>query len=195
MDLLYDCVCGLDVHKATVVACVRRVTSGGKIRQEVRTFGTMTGDILDLSDWLHRSEVSHVAMESTGAYWKPIHNILDGQFRLLLVNARHIKQVPGRKTDVKDCQWIAQLLQCGLLRSSFVPPRPIRELRDLTRHRATLVQEKVSVGNRIHKVLEDANIKLASVAADALGASGRAMIESIIRGEEDPQCLGPWQRD
>lgn len=194
MDALYDCVCGLDVHKKTVVACVRRIKPGAKIGHEVRTFGTMSGDLLGLSDWLTSERVTHVAMESTGVFWKPIYNLLEGQFELLLVNAQHIKQVPGRKTDVKDCQWIAQLLQCGLLRSSFVPPRPIRELRDLTRHRATLVQEKVSVGNRIQKVLEDANVKLASVATDTLGVSGRAMIKAIIDGEEDPNLLADLAR-
>ena len=142
MDILYRCCAGLDVHKQTVVACVRRIDAAGAVHQEVRTFETMTCNLLALSDWLAEQEVTQVAMESTGVYWKPVFNILEGRFAVLLVNAQHIKQVPGRKTDVKDCQWIAQLLQHGLLRASFVPPAPIRELRDLTRQRAQLVGEK-----------------------------------------------------
>ena len=161
METIYPCCAGLDVHKKTVVACVRRVEPAGRAREEVRTFGTMTADLLALADWLAEHGVTHVAMESTGVYWKPVFNLLEGRFEVLLVNAQHIKQVPGRKTDVKDCQWIAQLLQHGLLRASFVPPKPIRELRDLTRQRTQLVAEKAAVANRIQKVLEDANIKLA----------------------------------
>jgi transposase len=194
MDVLYERVCGLDVHKLTVVACVRCLTTRGKVEQAVRTFGTTTAELLALSDWLQGAAVSHVAMESTGVFWKPIYNILEGRFKLLLVNAQHIKQVPGRKTDVADSQWIAQLLQCGLLRGSFVPPQPIRELRDLVRHRATLVQQKGSVGNRIQKVLEDANIKLASVASDVLGVSGRAMIKALLAGEQDAATLADLAR-
>src|SRR5205823_1479077 len=179
----------LDVHKKTVVVCVRRVEANGKVHKEVRTFGTMTADLLKLADWLAQEGVTHLAMESTGVYWKPIWNILEGQFQMLLVNARHIKQVPGRKTDVKDAEWIAQLLQHGLLAPSLVPPPPIRELRDLTRQRAQLVADKAAVANRIHKTLEDANIKLAGVATDVLGASGRAMIARLIQGETDPGRL------
>jgi transposase len=194
MDILYRCCAGLDVHKKTVVACVRRIDGAGPARQEIRTFGTMTCDLLALSDWLAEQGVEQVAMESTGVYWKPVFNILEGRFAVMLVNAQHIKQVPGRKTDVKDCAWIAQLLQHGLLRASFVPPAPIRELRDLTRQRAQLVAEKATAANRIQKVLEDANIKLASVATDVLGVSGRDMLEAIIAGEEDAEKLADKAR-
>lgn len=190
MQAIYPCVSGLDVHKKTVVACVRRIDDHGQVHKEVRTFGTMTRDILALADWLTCEGVSHVAMESTGVYWKPIYHLLEGRFQeILLVNAQHIKHVPGRKTDVKDCEWIAQLLQCGLLRGSFVPPPGIRDLRELTRQRSQLVGERASVANRIQKVLEDANIKLASVATDVLGMSGRAMLQALIAGQEDPEAL------
>ena len=172
MDILYACCAGLDVHKVTVVACVRRIVGGGKVHKEVRTFETTTRDLLALGDWLLAEGVTHVAMESTGVYWKPVFNILEGQVEVILVNAQHIKQVPGRKTDVKDCEWIAQLLQVGLLRASFVPPAPIRDVRELTRQRTQLLGEKTAAANRIQKVLEDANIKLASVATDVLGVSG-----------------------
>ena len=190
MDAIYPCVAGLDVHKQTVVACVRRLDSRGRVSKQVKTFGTMTRDLLELGDWLSRQGVTHVAMESTGVYWKPVFHLLEGRFtEILLVNAQSIKNVPGRKTDVKDCEWIAQLLQCGLLRGSFVPPVAIRQLRDLTRQRSQLVADRARVANRIQKVLEDANIKLASVATDILGVSGRAMLEAMIRGESDPKVL------
>src|SRR5215217_7149084 len=149
MDILHCCCAGLDVHKEIVVACVRRLV-GGKVRQEVRTFRTETNQLLALTDWLTDEQVTHVAMESTGVYWKPIWDLFEGLFELLLVNAEHIKKVPGRKTDVKDAEWIAQLLQHGLLTPSFIPPPPIRRLRDLTRQRAQLVADKASVANRIH---------------------------------------------
>ena len=193
MDTLYPCCAGLDIHKETVVACVRKA-SGGKVQQEVRTFRTETSGLLALADWLTDEQVTHAAMESTGVYWKPVWNILESVLELLLVNAEHIKQVPGRKTDVKDCQWIAQLLQCGLLKASFVPQRPVRDLRDLTRQRVQLVRQKVQVGNRIQKTLEDANIKLASVASDVLGKSGRDMLRAIIGGEGDPVVLAELAR-
>jgi len=190
MQAIYPCVAGLDVHKKTVVACVRRLDGRGRISKQVKTFGTMTRDLLELGDWLTRHGVTHVAMESTGVYWKPVFYLLEGRFtELLLVNAQHIKNVPGRKTDVKDCEWIAQLLQCGLLRGSFIPPREIRQLRDLTRQRSQLVADRARVANRIQKVLEDANIKLASVATDVLGVSGRAMLKAMIQGEKDPELL------
>ena len=185
MEPIYTSCCGLDVHKKNIQACVRRIGKDGKIQQEVRPFGTMTQDILLLADWLSKKEVTHVAMESTGVYWKPIYNILEGRFNILLVNARHIKNVPGRKTDVKDCQWIAHLLQYGLLKGSFIPDRAQREFRDLTRHRAKLVDQRASVVNRVHKVLEDANVKLGSVATDIMGKSGKDMIRALIRGEKD----------
>ena len=194
MDTLYPRCAGIDVHKANVVVCVRCCDRPGKPSEEVRTFSTMTRDLLALSDWLAEHGVTHVAMESTGVYWKPVFNILEGRFQVLLVNAEHIKQVPGRKTDVKDCQWIAQLLQHGLLKASFVPPAPIRELRDLTRQRTQLVAEKASAANRIQKVLEDANIKLAGVATDVLGTSGRAMLEALIAGVSDPEQLADLAR-
>jgi transposase len=194
MDVLYRCCAGLDVHKKTVVACVRRVDAAGQARQEIRTFGTMTCHLLALSDWLAEQGVEQVAMESTGVYWKPVFNILEARFAVMLVNAQHIKQVPGRKTDVKDCAWIAQLLQHGLLRASFVPPPPLRELRDLTRQRAQLVAEKATAANRLQKVLEDANIKLASVATDVLGVSGRDMLEAIIAGEDNAERLADKAR-
>jgi transposase len=185
MEPVLRCCAGLDVHSATVATCVRRIDDLGVIHAEVRTFGTMTRDLLALCDWLTEEGVSHVAMESTGVFWKPIYNILEEMFQILLVNARHIKNVPGRKTDVKDCEWIARLLQYGLLRGSFIPPRPQRELRDLTRMRAQLKHELTSVANRIHKVLEDTNIKVGLVATDVLGVSGRKIIKALIDGETD----------
>ena len=190
MDILHTCVCGLDIHKASIQACVRRVVPGGRMVQEVRSFGTMTCDLLSLADWLSAEGVTHVAMESTGVYWKPIYNIFEGRFEeVLLVNAKHVKNVPGRKTDVKDSQWLAQLLQCGLLRGSLVPDRPRRELRDLTRHRTQLVGERTAVVNRVHKTLEDANIKLGVVASDILGVSGRAMLRALLEGRQSPQQM------
>jgi transposase len=196
METLYQRVAGLDVHRDSVMACVRITQGHGKPREEVRTFGAMTDDLLALSDWLRAEQVTHIAMESTGVLWKPVWNLLDGasNWELLLVNARELKQVPGRKTDVKDSQWIAQLLACGLLRSSFVPAREQRELRDLTRQRAQLCGEQTRCVNRIHKVLQDANIKLSSVATDVLGVSGRQMLEALVRGEDDPERLAELAR-
>lgn len=193
MEILHTCCAGLDVHKETVVACLRRLVDG-KLRQEVRTFRTETNQLLTLADWLAEEGVTHVAMESTGVYWKPIWNLFEGLFELILCNAEHIKAVPGRKTDVKDSQWIAQLLQHGLLKPSFVPDKPVRQLRDLTRQRVQLVRQKVQVVNRIQKTLEDANIKLASVASNVMGASGRDMLRAIIRGERDPVVLADMAR-
>jgi transposase len=194
VDTLYPRCAGIDVHKSNVVVCVRCCDGAGKVFEEVRTFATMTRDLLALSDWLAEHGVTHVAMESTGVYWKPVFNVLEGRVAVILVNAEHIKKVPGRKTDVKDCQWIAQLLQHGLLKASFVPPEPIRELRDLTRQRTQLIQERSAAANRIQKVLEDANIKLASVATDVLGVSGRDMLEALIAGETDPARLAELAR-
>jgi transposase len=188
MDVLYRCCCGMDVHKDTVAACVL-IWESGRARKEKRIFGTTTQQLLELSDWLHGHEVTHAAMESTGVYWKPIWNILEGQFDITLVNAQHFKSVPGKKTDLKDGEWIGDLLQHGLLRKSFVPDKPIRELRDLTRNRAMLAREKVRLACRIQKVLEDANIKLSSVASDVLGHSGRAMLNAMVKGESDPEVL------
>ncbi len=186
MQVVHEVCCGLDVHKKGVTACV--LWASGR-RRQTRAFGTFTRELLELGDWLRACGVTHVAMESTGVYWKPVWNLLEGLFEVLLVNAQHIKAVPGRKTDQKDSEWIADLLQHGLLRASFVPPTPIRELRDLTRYRASLAQEINRIANRIQKVLEDANIKLASVATDTLGASGRAMLEAMVKGEQDSQRL------
>jgi transposase len=189
MGVLFARVAGLDVHKKTIVACVRILLDNGVVRREVRRFGTMTPDLRKLREWLGEAQVTHVAMESTGVFWKPVFNLLEGHFEVWLINAQHIKKVPGRKTDVKDAEWIAQLLQCGLIRPSFVPDRAHRQVRDLTRHRTKLVQQRNAVANRVHKVLEDANIKLGSVASDVLGVSGRAMLEAIIAGQEDAVAL------
>jgi transposase len=194
VDTLYPRCAGIDAHKNNVVVCVRCCDRPGKVAEEVRTSSTMTADLLALSDWLAEHGVTHVAMESTGVYWKPVFNILEGRVAVILVNAGHIKQVPGRKTDVKDCQWIAQLLQHGLLKASFVPPAPIRELRDLTRQRAQLIQERTAAANRVQKVLEDADVKLAGVASDVPGASGRDMLEALIAGETDPVKLAGLAR-
>jgi transposase len=194
VEIIYQRVAGLDLHQKTVVVAVRCLGSTGELQTDLRTFGTMTRDLLELSDWLAAQGVTHVAMEATGVLWKPVWNILDGRFELLLVNPRELKQVPGRKSDVKDSQWIAQLLQHGLLRSSFVPPRPQRELRDLTRHRAQLKGEHTRIANRIHKLLEDANIKLGAVASDILGVSGREMLDALVAGEEDAARLAQSAR-
>ena len=184
MEVLYERCCGLDVHKKGIVACI--ITPEGK---ETRTFGTMTDDLLKLADWLASRHVTHVAMESTGSYWKPVYNLLETEFTLVLGNAQHIKIVPGRKTDVKDAEWIADLLRHGLIRGSFVPDRSQRELRELLRYRRSLIQERAREVNRIQKVLEGANIKLGNVASDVLGASGRAMLSAIVQGMEDANAL------
>jgi transposase len=194
METLHRCCAGLDVHKKTVVACVRTVGPDGKAETLTRTFGTVTADLLELADWLESRGARHAAMESTGVYWKPVWHLLEGRLGLMLVNARHIKNVPGRKTDVRDAEWIAQLLQHGLLRPSFVPPPPVRELRDLTRQRAQLVRDRAAVVNRVQKVLEDANIKLASVATDVMGVSGRAMIRALIAGDAAADDLAALAR-
>lgn len=184
MEVVNPRCCGLDVHKKTVVACV--ITPE---RRETRTFSTMTRDLLKLREWLTECKVSHVAMESTGVLWKPVYNLLEEDFTVLVVNAYHMKAVPGRKTDVKDAEWIADLLRHGLVRGSFIPDRAQRELRELTRYRRGLIQQRADVVNRIQKVLEGGNIKLSSVATDVVGVSGRAMLEAMIRGVEDPNVL------
>ena len=189
MESIIERCCGLDVHKKSVVACA--ITPEV---QEVRTFRTMTRDLLALADWLKDHRVTHVAMESTGVYWKPVYNLLEDEFSVWVVNAHHMKAVPGRKTDVKDAEWIADLLRHGLLRSSFIPDRPQRELRELTRYRRSLVQERTREANRIQKVLEGANVKLGSVATDVLGVSGRAMLKALSEGEEDPKALAELAR-
>ena len=185
METIYECCAGLDIHKKTVVACV--LTPEGR---QTRTFSTMTKALLELADWLLECQVTHVAMESSGVFWKPIYNLLEGlDLTLLVVNARHMKAVPGRKTDVKDAEWIAQLLQHGLLRASYIPDRPQRELRELVRYRRNLVRQRAQVVNRIQQLLEGANIKLSSVARDVVGVSGRAMLEALVSGADDPQAL------
>jgi transposase len=194
MEQVIERCAGLDVHKATVAACVRVPGSRRASQQEVRTFGTNAAELLALRDWLAENGVTHVAMEATGVYWKPVYYVLEQDFSVLLVNAAHVKQVPGRKTDVADCAWLAQLLEHGLLRASFVPPQPIRELRDLTRLRKSLIQDRTRVANRLHKVLEDSGIKLSSVAANVLGASGRAMLSALMSGTSDPDQLAQLAR-
>jgi transposase len=189
MQVMYERCAGLDVHKKTVVACVVIPDGQGSWGQEIRTFGTMTVDLLVLSDWLLACGCTHVAIESTGDYWKPVFNILEGTCEVLLVNAQHVKAVPGRKTDVKDAAWLAELLQHGLLRASFIPPVAQRELRDLTRYRSTFIQARVTLINRVQKLLEDANIKLAAVASDIMGVSGRAILAALLTGHADPQAL------
>ncbi len=189
MEVLHRCCCGLDVHKQTVVACLLRTGADGRRSKERRTFGTMTDDLLALADWLRAAGCTQVAMESTGVYWKPVYNLLEGQGEVLVVNAQHIKAVPGRKTDLKDAEWIADLLQHGLLRASFIPDRPQRELRDLTRARTTLSDERTAAVNRVQKVLEDANIKLAGVASNVMGLAGRAMLAALLDGTTDPAVL------
>ncbi|MGA8453344.1 MAG: IS110 family transposase, partial [Candidatus Acidiferrales bacterium] len=193
MEVVYRRCGGIDVHKESISVCVLLVEEGGA-KKEVRRFGTMTRDLQVLSLWLEQLGVTHVAMESTGVYWKPVWNVLEGQFELLLVNAQHIKQVPGRKTDIRDCEWIADLLQHGLLRGSYVPKQEQRDLRDLTRYRVRLTEDKARLANRIQKVLEDANIKLASVATDVLGASGRSMLQAIAAGVDEPEKLAQMAR-
>jgi transposase len=189
MEVLYERCCGLDIHKRTVVACLLTPGPGGQPTKAIRTFGTMTEDLLGLADWLAAAGCTHVAMEATGVYWQPIWNLLEDRFSLLLANARHIKAVPGRKTDVRDCEWIADLLQHGLLQGSVVPARPQRELRELTRYRTSLVEERGAEVNRLQKTLEGANIKLAAVATDTLGKSGREMLEALVTGETPPAVI------
>lgn len=182
MQVVHPRCCGLDVHKRIIVACLMILTADGRLTKEIRSFGTMTQDLLAFSDWLLAAGCTHVAMESTGSYWKPVWNILEGKFELMLVNAQHIKAVPGRKTDVKDCEWIAELLRHGLLRGSFVPDREQRELRELTRYRTSLIGERAAEVNRVQKTLEGANIKLSSVASDVMGKSGREILAALVAG-------------
>jgi transposase len=194
MQVVYERCCGLDVHKKVVVACLLVLAANGQRRKAIRTFGTMTQDVLALLDWLKEAGCTHVAFESTGVYWKPIFNLLEGQMNVLLVNAQHVKAVPGRKTDVKDAEWIADLLQHGLLRPSFIPPAPQRELRELTRYRSSLVADRARVINRLQKVLEDTNLKLASVVTDVTGVSARAILRAYLNGETDPWELANLAR-
>ena len=194
MQVVYERCCGLDVHKRTVVACVLVTHPDGTVQRDVRTFGPMTADVLALSDWLTARGISVLAMESTGVYWRPVYNLLEEGRQILLVNPQHLKTVPGRKTDVKDAEWLADLLRHGLLQASFIPPQPVRDLREVTRYRTTLVQERAQEVNRVQKVLESANVKLAAVATDVLGVSGRAMLEALLGGEQDPVALAELAR-
>lgn len=189
MQVVHDRCCGLDVHKKTVVACVLITDPDGTVHKEVRTFSTMTASLLALADWLHALKVEHIAIESTGVYWQPVFNLLEDGCTIVLVNAQHMKAVPGRKTDVKDSEWLADLLRHGLLRASFLPPAPIRALRELTRYRKTLTQERAQEINRLQKVLETANIKLAMVVTDVLGVSARRMIDALLTDTYDPAVL------
>ena len=184
MEILFGDCAGLDVHQKTVVACRMYTSPDGEVHTENRTFRTMTKDLLDLNDWLADVGITHVAMESTGDYWKPIYNILEGNFEVWVVNASHVKNVPGRKTDVKDAHWLADLMRHGLLRPSYIPNQEQREWRDLTRMRLTLVRERATLSNRLHKALEGANIKLGAVASDILGASSRRMLHGLVNNPE-----------
>lgn len=179
---------GIDVHKETVVACLR-VQEGRRKETQVRTFGTTTAELLRLQSWLREAQCAHVAMESTGVYWLPVFNVLEGACAVVLANAQHIKAVPGRKTDVKDCEWLAELLAHGLIRGSFIPPPAIRALRDLTRQRKSLIRDRIRAVNRVHKLLETANVKLAGVVTDIMGVSSRAMLQALVAGETDPTRL------
>lgn len=195
MQFLFLRVAGMDVHKDTIVVCIRIVDAAGKVKEIIRTFGTMTDDLLALLDWLVQNQVTHIAMESTGVLWKPVWNLLEaGTWEMLLVNPKELKHVPGRKSDVGDSQWIAHLLACGLLKSSYVPKRGQRDLRDLTRQRAQLAGEHTRCVNRIHKVLQDANVKLSSVATDVMGVSGREILEALVKGNDDPNELAELAR-
>ena len=190
MRQLLERCCGLDVHKKSISACARVPDERGEVAELYATFGTTTPDLLELSDWMMGLGVTHVAMEATGDFWKPVYYILEADFELLLVNPAHIKHVPGRKTDAIDAAWIAELLSYGLLRKSFVPPPPIRRLRDLTRYRKALIRDRSREVNRVHKVLEDAGVKLSAVATDVMGVSGRAIMEALIGGTSNPDALG-----
>ncbi len=194
MQVLYPRCCGIDVAKKFVVACLLTTAEDGTVEKDTRTYGTMTEDRLRLADWLAEVGCTHVAMESTSSYWRPIDNLLEGQFVVWVANAFHIKAVPGRKTDVRDAEWIADLLRHGLLRPSFIPAVEQRQLRDLTRYRTHLVEERARLTNRLQAVLEDANVKLAAVVTDVRGAAARAILEALVAGETDPQTLAEVAR-
>jgi transposase len=197
MQVVHTRCCGLDVHQKSVVACILLTDPDGTVHRAVQTFGTMTADLLALNDWLTAQQVTPVAMESTGVYWRPVFNLLEAEHEIILVNAQHIKAVPGRKTDVKDAEWLADLLRHGLLRASCIPPAPVRalrDLRDLTRYRQTLIHARTQEVNRLHKLLESANLKLGAVASDVLGKSGREMLEAILAGEQRPETLADLAR-
>ena len=194
MEVVVACCAGLDVHQASVVACLNQTAPNGRSRKQVRSFGTMRDDLAALRDWLAQAGCSLVAMESTGVYWKPVYEMLEDHVEVIVANAQHIKNVPGRKTDVKDCEWISDLARYGLIAPGFVPPRPIRELRELSRYRRKLTQVQTGERNRLIKLLETAGIKLASVASDVFGVSGRAMIEALIAGQDTAECVAGLAR-
>ena len=194
METIVRRCAGLDVHKASVVACARVIDENGELHSFTQSFGTTTSDLLALSDWLASHQITLVGMESTGVYWKPVYALLEHEFECWLLNAQHLRNVPGRKTDVADAAWIAQLVAHGLVRASFVPPKEIRDLRELTRYRKALIQERTREAQRLHKTLEGAGIKLSSVATDVLGVSGRAMLEALIGGTHDPDLLADLAR-
>ncbi len=194
MEVLFERCAGIDVHKRTAVVCLVTPGARGRPLRQTRTFGTTTAELLALSDWLGMHSCTHVGIESTGEYWKPVHNLLEGTFEVWLLNARHVKAVPGRKTDVGDAQWLAELLRHGLVRPSFIPPRDQRDLRELTRHRTNFVRERATLIHRVQKVLEGTNIKLSSVASDVLVLSGRHMLAAIVAGENDPSTLAELAR-
>lgn len=193
MEVLHARCCGIDVHKETLVACLRQ-QDGRRVHKQVESFGTTTVEIQRLQAWLTAADCTHVAMESTGVYWQPVFNLLEGTLTVVLANAQHIKAVPGRKTDVRDCEWLAELLAHGLIRASFIPPADVRTLRSLTRHRKSLIRDRVKATNRIHKLLETANIKLATVVTDILGVSGRAILRALATGQTDPDRLAALGR-
>jgi len=194
LQVIHERCAGLDVHKKTVVACALVTKQDGQVQQEKLTFGTTTGEILAMAEWLKGQEISSVAMESTGVYWIPIYNLLEGSFELLVVNAQHMKAVPGRKTDVSDAEWIGQLHRHGLLKGSFVPPKPQRQLRELVRHRTNVVERRSQSVNELQKVLETANIKLASVVSEITGVSAMEMVYGLIQGQQEPQVLAELAR-
>ncbi len=194
MEVVHTRCCGLDVHKKTVVACVLLTQDDGRLVRRLHTFGTMTVELLALRDWLDELGIEHVALESTGVYWRPVFNLLEAGRTVVLVNPQHLSRVPGRKTDVKDAEWLADLLRHGLVRASFIPPAPIRALRELTRYRKTLVRMRADEVNRLQKTLEGANLKLAAVATDVLGLSGREMLYALLGGEADPAVLAELAR-
>jgi transposase len=189
MNVVYERCCGLDVHKKMLVACLSVLGADGQRQKQVRSYSTMLADLLALREWLSAAGCTHVAMESTGVYWKPIYNVLDGSVEVLVVNAQHLKAVPGRKTDVHDAEWLADLLQHGLLRASYIPARAQRELRELTRTRTRLIQQRSQTITRLQKVLEDSNIKLGSVVSNIMGMSAQAMLKALLAGQTDPHLL------
>lgn len=189
MQVTHEGCAGVDVHKKTVVVCCLSRDANGKPKRETRTYGTTTRELLSLCDWLSSQDMTHVAMESTGEYWKPVYNLLESTCEVMVVNSHHFKQVPGRKSDVKDAEWLAELLSYGLVRGSFIPPLPQRDLRDLSRQRTTLIRDRAGVINRLQKVLEWANLKLASVVTDISGVSARAMLKALVNGTDSPEAL------